>query len=120
MTRRVVITGMGLLTPLGHGLKTNWEKIVAGKSGISPIRSFDVTDYPSKIAGQIPFGTADGEFNPDNFLPLKEQRRQDPFILYGLAAGMDAIQDSGFIPQTEEESNNAIARQDKEFKMVNG
>ena len=107
MTRRVVITGMGLLTPLGRGLGSNWDKLTAGVSGISKISSFDVTDYPSKIAGQLPRGTGDGEFNPDDFLNPKEQRRNDPFILYGLCAGMDAMTDSGFTPRDEADAERA-------------
>ncbi|MBQ7413167.1 MAG: beta-ketoacyl-ACP synthase II [Alphaproteobacteria bacterium] len=107
MTRRVVITGLGLLTPLGHGIRTNWDKLTAGISGISAIKAFDTTDYPAKIAGQIPFGTADGEFNPDTVLSPKEQRHVDPFILYGLTAGIDAITDSGFIPRDEADSERA-------------
>ena len=107
MTRRVVITGMGLLTPLGRGLGVNWNKLTAGISGISQITSFDVTDYPAKIAGQLPRGTGDGEFNPDDFLNPKEQRRNDPFILYGLCAGMDAMADSGFTPRNESDAERA-------------
>ena len=107
MTRRVVITGMGLLTPLGRGLGSNWDKLTAGVSGISKISSFDVTDYPSKIAGQLPRGTGNGEFNPDDFLNPKEQRRNDPFILYGLCAGMDAMTDSGFTPRDEADAERA-------------
>ena len=107
MTRRVVITGMGLLTPLGLGLKANWDKLTAGVSGISKITAFDVTDYPSQIAGQVPRGTQAGEFNPDDYLSLKEQRRIDPFILYGLTAGIDAINDSGFKPVDEADAERA-------------
>ncbi len=103
MTRRVVVTGMGILSPLGRGLKTNWEKITNGVSGISAIKSFDTTDFTAKVAGQIPVGEGVGEFWPDSVLSPKEQRHVDPFILYGLAAATDAVEDSGYIPQTEEE-----------------
>ncbi len=103
MTRRVVITGMGMVTPLGRGLKTNWAKITAGKSGISKITYFDTENFVAKIAGQIPFGDGEGEFQPDSVLSPKEQRHVDPFILYGLAAATDAMEDSGYVPQTEEE-----------------
>ena len=95
------------MTPLGRGLGSNWDKLTAGVSGISKITSFDVTDYPSKIAGQLPRGTGDGEFNPDDFLNPKEQRRNDPFILYGLCAGMDAMTDSGFTPRDEADAERA-------------
>lgn len=107
MTRRVVITGMGLLTPLGRGLKTNWTRLVNGQSGISKIRYFDVSDYASKIAGQVPFGDGEGEFQPSSVLSPKEQRHVDPFILYGITAGLDALADSGYTPMTEEESERA-------------
>ena len=104
MTRRVVITGIGLLTPLGHGVGVNWQKLIAGVSGISPIKYFDTTDYPAKIAGQIPTGDEPGAFHIDDIFPPKEQRRNDPFILYGLSAAMDAIADSGYTPQNELEA----------------
>ncbi len=103
MTRRVVITGMGILSPLGRGLKTNWDKITQGVSGISAIKSFDTTNFVAKIAGQIPVGDKEGEFFPDSVLSPKEQRHVDPFILYGLCAATDAVEDSGYLPQTEEE-----------------
>ena len=103
MTRRVVITGMGMLTPLGRGVQKNWEKITAGKSGISKIRTFDTTNFVCQIAGQIPVGDEADAFQPDSIMSPKEQRHVDPFILYGLTAATDAIEDSGFVPQTEEE-----------------
>ncbi len=107
MTRRVVITGMGILSPLGRGLKTNWDGIVSGKSGISKIKSFDTENFVAKIAGQIPFGDAPGQFQPDSVLSPKEQRHVDPFILYGLCAASDAVEDAGYLPQTEEEKARA-------------
>lgn len=103
MKRRVVITGMGLLTPMGRGLKTNWDGIVAGRSAISKITAFDTEGYAAKIAGQIPLGEEEGQFNPNSVMEPKEQRHVDPFILYGICAGMDAMEDSGFIPQNDEE-----------------
>ena len=107
MTRRVVITGMGILSPLGRGLNTNWNKITKGVSGISAIRAFDTENFTAKVAGQIPVGDGDGEFQPDSVLSPKEQRHVDPFILYGLSAATDAVEDSGYIPQTEEEMERA-------------
>ena len=107
MTRRVVITGMGILSPLGRGLNTNWNKITKGVSGISAIRAFDTENFTAKVAGQIPVGDGDGEFQPDSILSPKEQRHVDPFILYGLSAATDAVEDSGYIPQTEEEMERA-------------
>lgn len=107
MTRRVVITGMGILSPLGRGVKTNWDKLTKGVSGISAIRSFNTENFVAKVAGQIPVGEEEGAFAPDSVLSPKEQRHVDPFILYGLCAATDAVEDSGYLPQTEEEMNRA-------------
>ena len=107
MTRRVVITGIGLVTPLGWGVKPNWDKLIAGRSGISKITAFDVTDYPSKIAGQVPLGDQSDAFQPDKVMSVKEQRHNDLFGIYGLAAGMDAILDSGYEPKTEREAERS-------------
>lgn len=103
MERRVVITGMGILSPLGRGVQTNWDKLTRGVSGIRKIRSFDTENYTAKIAGHIPLGDEPDAFDPDSVLSPKEQRHVDPFILYGLTAATDAVEDSGYIPQTEEE-----------------
>ena len=107
MTRRVVITGMGILSPLGRGLQTNWDKLTRGVSGISAIRAFDTENFTAKVAGQIPVGDNEGEFQPDSVLSPKEQRHVDPFILYGLSAATDAVEDSGYIPEIEEEMERA-------------
>ncbi len=107
MTRRVVITGMGILSPLGRGLNTNWDKLTKGVSGISSIRSFDTENFTAKVAGQIPTGEMPDAFDPDSVLSPKEQRHVDPFILYGLAAATDAVEDSGYKPETEEEKERA-------------
>ncbi|CAO3419401.1 beta-ketoacyl-ACP synthase II [Azospirillum doebereinerae] len=101
--RRVVVTGLGLVTPLGVGHALNWERLVAGQSGIRAITGFDVSDLPAKVAGQIPRGTGEGDFNPDAYVPVKDQRKMDDFILYAIAAAQDAIKDSGWVPQTDEE-----------------
>lgn len=101
--RRVVITGLGVISPLGRGVEHNWKRLLNGESGISKIENIDLKDIPVKIAGQVPWGDAEGEFNPDSVLPPKDQKKNDKFILYGLAAGSDAIRDCGFIPETEEE-----------------
>ncbi|BBK42668.1 3-oxoacyl-[acyl-carrier-protein] synthase 2 [Allostella vacuolata] len=101
--RRVVVTGLGLVTPLGVGIEHNWKRLVAGASGLSAIQSFDVSDLPSKVAGQVPRGeTAHGHFNPDDWVPHKDQRKMDTFIVYALAAGVQAVEDSGWKPQDEE------------------
>ena len=107
MTRRVVVTGMGLVTPLGRGIKANWEKILAGTSAIQKVTTFDVSEYPCKIAGAVPVGTNEGEFDPDTVMPLKDRRRIDTFILLGIAAGIDAMTMAGYTPQTKEEKTRA-------------
>jgi len=102
--RRVVVTGLGLVTPLGCGAGATWENILAGKSGIRAIQAFDVSDLPAKIAGQVPMGdTKAGLFNADDWITPKDQRRMDNFIVYGLAAAVQAVEDSGWKPEREED-----------------
>src|SRR5216110_3600617 len=102
--RRVVVTGMGLVTPLGIGLDQVWRRLLAGESGIGAIQSFDVSDLPSRIAGQVPRGDkASGLFNADDWVPPKDQRRMDQFIVYAMAAAAQAVEDSGWQPSDEEE-----------------
>jgi 3-oxoacyl-[acyl-carrier-protein] synthase II len=102
--KRVVVTGMGLVTPLGIGLEQVWHRLLAGESGITAIQSFDVSDLPSRIAGQVPRGDrAAGLFNADDWVPPKEQRRMDAFIVYAMAAAVQAVEDSGWQPSSEEE-----------------
>ncbi len=102
--RRVVVTGMGLLTSLGCGVKINWQSLLAGKSGIGAIQTFDTSDLPAKIAGQVPSGeTEAGLFNADDWVSPKEQRRMDDFIVYGLVAAIQAVTDSGWMPEGEED-----------------
>ena len=102
--KRVVITGMGLLSPLGCGVDVTWERLIAGRSGIGAIQSFDVSDLPAKIAAQVPRGeTADGGFNADDWVSPKEQRRMDTFIVYALAATEQAVADAGWKPEDEGE-----------------
>ncbi|GAB4165453.1 MAG: beta-ketoacyl-ACP synthase II [Geothermobacteraceae bacterium] len=88
--RRVVITGMGVVSPLGTGKEKNWEALVQGKSGIGRITSFDASDLPTQIAGEVK------DFNPDDFIEKKEQRKMDLFIQYAVAAADMALEDSGF------------------------
>ncbi len=102
--RRVVVTGLGLVTPLACGVEESWAAILAGKSGASAITKFKVDDLPTKIACQVPRGDgAAGTFNPDQWVDPKEQRRMDDFIIYGLAAAKQAVVDSGWEPRTEED-----------------
>ena len=101
--RRVVITGMGLVTPLGVGIDHVWQQIVNGASGITAIGRFDVSDLPAKIAGLVPSGTtAEGNFEVDDWVAPKDQRKMDLFILYGIGAAVQAIEDSGWKPQDGE------------------
>src|SRR5512132_1177465 len=102
--RRVVVTGRGLVSPLGCGVGVNWERLIAGRSGIRAIQSFDVSDLPAKVAGQVPPGeTANGGFNADDWVPPKEQRRMDTFIVYAMAATEEAVDNAGWKPDGEEE-----------------
>lgn len=101
--RRVVVTGLGLVTPLASNVNLSWQRLLSGQSGVRPIERFSVADLPAKIAGQITFGEGEGDFNPDFCMPKKDQRRVDTFILYGMHAAIQAIEDSGWQPQTEEE-----------------
>ena len=101
--RRVVVTGMGLVTPLGIGVERNWQSLIAGQSGVRAIQSFDVSDLPAKIAAQVPLGeTAAGLFNADDWVPPKEQRRMDGFIVFALAAAAQAIENAGWTPTDDE------------------
>jgi len=109
--RRVVITGIGLITPLGQGTELVWSRILAGKSGIGRVTTFDPTDYACQVAGEVPRvdgrggGGPDieGSFDPDLTLSPRDQRRVDDFILYAIAAADEAMKDSGWLPQTEED-----------------
>jgi 3-oxoacyl-[acyl-carrier-protein] synthase II len=101
--RRVVITGLGMLTPLGCGVEPTWRRIVAGESGASKIEKFDVSDLPCKIAASVPRGNGDASYNPDDWMEPKEQRKVDDFIVYAMCAARQAIEDSGWKPQTHEE-----------------
>ena len=102
--RRVVVTGMGLVSPLGCGVGVSWERLIAGRSGVRGIQSFDVSDLPAKIAAQVlPGETADGGFNADDWVAPKDQRRMDTFIIYALAATEEAVRDADWKPEGEED-----------------
>ena len=103
--RRVVITGLGVVSPLGRGVEHNWKRLLNSESGVVKIDDIDLKDIPVQIAGRVPYGDSEGQFNPDDDLAPKDQKKNDKFILFGIAAGSDAIKDSGYIPQTEEEQN---------------
>ncbi len=108
--RRVVITGLGMVTPLGWGVKHTWQALLAGKSGANRVSKFDPTDYACKIACEVPRvdgrggGGPDvaGSFDPDKTMSPKDQRRVDDFILYAMAAADEAVRDAGWMPQDEE------------------
>jgi len=100
---RVVVTGMGMVSPLGCGVDVVWSRLVNGESGIRAIQSFDVSDLPCKVAAQVPQGeTASGYFNADDWMAPKDQRKVEPFILYAVAAAVQAVEDSGWKPSDEE------------------
>jgi len=102
--RRVVVTGMGLVTPLGCGVEATWANILAGKSGAKRIEDFQVDDIACQIAAQLPRGDyADGKYNPDEWMDVKDQRKVDAFIVYAMAAATQAIQDAGVEPTTQED-----------------
>ncbi len=113
--RRVVITGMGLLTPLGAGRELTWKRLIEGHSGAGKIEHFKVDDLPARYACLVPRvdgrggggPDVEGSFDPDKTLSPKEQRRVDDFILYGIAAADEAIADSGYKPETEEQKQRA-------------
>jgi len=110
MTRRVAVTGLGLVTPLGSGVEETWSRLIAGESGANRIEHFEASDLACQIACQVPRvdgrggGGPDraGSYDPDQTLSPKEQRRVDDFILYAIAAADEAVKDSGWSPQDEE------------------
>jgi 3-oxoacyl-[acyl-carrier-protein] synthase II len=101
--RRVVITGLGLVTPLGAGAGHVWSNLLAGKNGAKRITEFDVSDIACQIGCVVPRGSAPGEFNPDDWMEPKEQRKVDDFIVYAVSAADQAIADSGWSAETEDE-----------------
>jgi len=103
--RRVVVTGLGLVTPLGCGVEATWANILAGKSGAKRIDTFQVDDIACQIAHLLPLGdAADGKYNPDEWMDVKDQRKVDPFIVYAMAAAKQAIDDAGVEPKTTEDA----------------
>ncbi len=100
--RRVVVTGMGIASPLGVGVEHVWKRLIAGESGIGAIQSFDVTDLPAKIAGQVPAGTRpEGGLTLTEWIPVKDLKKMDRFIHLALVAATEAVEDSGWFPQDE-------------------
>jgi 3-oxoacyl-[acyl-carrier-protein] synthase II len=102
--RRVVVTGLGLVTPLACGTEQTWQRLRSGGSGIKRIEKFDVSDIPCKVAGQVPRGDgSDGSFNPDAWMEPKEQRKVDDFIVFAVAAAAQALNDAGWHPREYED-----------------
>lgn len=100
--RRVVITGLGLVTPLACGVEATWARLLAGQSGAGPITRFDPSGFATTYACEVPRGDGtDGTFNPDDWMEPKEARKVDEFILYGMAAAVQAVEDSGWMPQDD-------------------
>jgi len=105
--RRVVVTGMGMLTPLGCGVETTWQRLLKGESGAKRIDRFDVSDIACQIACSIPRGDgSDGTFNPDQWMEPKEQRKVDEFIVYAMCAARQALDDAGWRPHSYEDQTN--------------
>jgi len=104
MMRRVVVTGLGMVTPLAGGVEPTWQRLLAGRSGIRRVEKFDVSDLPSKIAAQVPRGDgSDGSFNPDRWMEPKEQRKVDDFIIFAMSAAQQALDDADWHPRSYED-----------------
>ena len=104
--RRVVVTGMGLVTPLADGVEATWQRLLAGQSGAGPITLFDASALATTYACEVPKGDgSDGTFNPDTYMAAKDARKVDDFILYGVAAAQQAIEMSGYTADTPEAQN---------------
>ncbi|SIQ50322.1 3-oxoacyl-[acyl-carrier-protein] synthase II [Bosea sp. TND4EK4] len=102
--RRVVVTGLGMVTPLGCGVEPTWSRLLAGASGAGPITSFDASDLPAQIACNIPRGDgSDGTFDPDQWMEPKEQRKVDDFIVFAMAAATQALRDADWKPESHED-----------------
>ncbi|MEA2929758.1 MAG: 3-oxoacyl-[acyl-carrier-protein] synthase, partial [Hyphomicrobiales bacterium] len=102
--RRVVVTGMGMVTPLGCGVEVGWQRLISGQSGARKIEKFDVSDLPAKIACEIPRGDgSDGTYNADQWMEPKEQRKVDDFITYAMCAARQAIEHAGWKPESYED-----------------
>src|SRR3954471_9617470 len=111
--RRVVVTGIGLLTPLGQGVETSWSAILAGKSGAGRITAFDPTDFACQVACEVPRvdgrggggPDVEGSYDPEKTMSAKDRRRVDDFILFAIAAADEAVKDSGWTPEDDESRN---------------
>jgi 3-oxoacyl-[acyl-carrier-protein] synthase II len=104
--RRVVVTGLGMVTPLACGVEATWSRLIAGQSGARKIDTFEVADISCRIAGMIPYGDgSNGTYNPDQWMEPKEQRKVDKFIVYAMCAARQALDDAGWKPKISDEQN---------------
>ncbi len=101
--RRVVVTGMGLVSPLGNNVENSWKRLIRGDSGLGKIDLFDASEISCNIAGQVKCGEGNDEFNINNFVDPKEQKKLDRFINFAVGAADEAVKDSGWLPKNEEE-----------------
>jgi 3-oxoacyl-[acyl-carrier-protein] synthase II len=101
--KRVVVTGLGMVSPLACGVEATWKRLIAGDAAAARVESFDVSDLPCKIAAQIPRGAGPDDYRPDDWMDAKEQRRNDDFIVYAMAAATQALKDADWHPKTYEE-----------------
>ena len=101
--RRVVVTGLGMVSPLACGVEATWRRLIAGESAAARVENFDVSDLPCQIAAQVPRGDAPDAFRPDDWMDPKEQRRVDDFIVYAMSAATQALRDANWAPATYEE-----------------
>ena len=102
MRRRVVVTGVGLVSPLGVGTAQNWQALLEGRSGIGPITRFDASEYPARIAGEVK------GFDPLDYLDKKELKKTDTFIQYALAAAQFAVEDAGLVVAEDEAERTGV------------
>lgn len=100
--RRVVVTGIGLVTPLANGAEPTWKRLIAGESGLGATTKVDVSDLPNRVSGQVPLGDAAHAFRPEEWIEPKDLKKMDDFIIFGVAAAVQAVEDSGWKPQDEE------------------
>ena len=102
--RRVVVTGIGVVSPLAVGAELTWKRLIEGQSGIGRITHFDPSELPAQVAGQVPDGpTAEGGLTLSDWVPVKDQKKMDRFIHLGLAAAIQAVEDSGWKPEDEDD-----------------
>src|SRR5262245_51231666 len=105
--RRVVVTGLGMVSPLACGVEPTWQRLIKAESAARRIESFDVSDLAAKIACQVPRGDgSNGSFNPDQWMEPKEQRKVDDFIIFAMSAATQALADAGWKPTSHEDQCN--------------